>query len=98
MPVKKHELKKLSDKEVNGLKGKLLEVRRIGAHPIFVSVTKKDKVSDVLKKADIPYGNESDLKIEAIKDKAETWEVVKLNVLAHKFSKIAITTKVSGAC
>ena len=96
MPEEKIEMKKLKDLEVNKLKGKLLEVRRIGASPIFVEVEKKDKICNALDKADIPY-DQSEIKVEAIKPRRKTWESVDLNTIVYGYEKIAITTKVSGA-
>jgi hypothetical protein len=96
MPEDKHQLKKLSNKEVDGLKGKLVEVRRIGTNPIFIEVTKTDTIKRTLEKADIP-GMENELKVEAVKTGTATWKVVKMSEKAYLFSKIAVTTKVSGA-
>ena len=93
----KSELRKLKDTEVDALKGKLLEVRRIGAHPIFVSVTKTDTINDALEKADIPV-EDNEIKIEALLDKKNAkWEVVEATTKAYQFSKIVVTTKVAGA-
>jgi len=92
----KIELKRLKDAEVDALKGKLLEVRRVGAHPIFVEVIKKDSISDALDKADIP--RDSEVKVEALKPKSKKWIKVELNDNVYDFVKIAVTTKVSGAC
>ncbi len=92
---KKVELKKLSSKEVDGLKGKLLEVRRIGASPIYIAITKKDTIENALEKADIPTDDE--IKVEAIKAKGKSWQAVELDDNVYQFSKVAVTTKVSGS-
>ncbi len=92
---KKVELKKLSDGEVDGLKGKLLEVRRIGANPIYIAITKKDTIENALEKADIPTDDE--IKVEAIKAKGKSWEAVELDDNVYKYSKVAVTTKISGS-
>jgi len=96
MPAKttKTELKKLKNLEVDALKGKLLEVRRIGAGPIYISITKTDTVEKALEKADIPS---YEIKVEAIKEKSKTWKAVKLTDKVYMYQKIAVTTKVSGA-
>jgi hypothetical protein len=91
----KHSLKKLTDKEVVGLKGKLLEVRRIGAQPIFIKVTSKDSVKDALTKADIP--TDSDIKVEGMKAKSSNWQTITLKDRVSGFVRIAVTTKVKGA-
>ncbi len=88
-------LTKLSDKQVDGLKGKLLEVRRIGAKPIFIAVTKNDTIENALENADIPTDDE--IKVEAIKPKGKSWEAVELDDKVYQYGKIAITTKVSGS-
>ena len=93
MPTKT-ELKKLKDIEVDGLKGKLVEGRRIGANPIFIKIEKKDSIETALEKADIP--TEGEIKVEAIKSKGN-WKAVKLDDKCYDFDKIAVTTKVSGA-
>ena len=91
----KHSLRKLSDSEVTSLRGKLLEVRRIGAQPIYIKIVARDTIKIALKKADIPSG--SDVKVEGMKDGSTSWVAVTLTERAMKFSKIAVTTKVSGA-
>jgi len=91
----KAELRKLKDLEVDRLKGKLVEVRRIGTEPIFISVTKKDTIKKALHKADIPTDDE--VKVEAIKGRSTTWNAVKLSDKVYSFEKIAVTTKISGA-
>ena len=96
MPTKKKTtLTKLSNEQVNSLKGKLLEVRRIGASQIFITVSKTDKISDALKRADIP--DDDEIKVEAIKDGGSKWEVIELSSKAADYKVIAVTTKVSGA-
>ncbi len=95
MPDEKVELKKLKDLEVNNLKGKLIEVRRIGAEPIFISVEKKDTIAKALQKADIPTDDE--VKVEAIKSRSTKWVEVKLKDKVYDFQRIAVTTKVSGS-
>jgi len=92
----KHELKKLNNKEVDGLKGKLVEVRRIGATPIYIAVTKTDTIKKALEKADIPTDSD-ELKVEAIKERAKTWKTVKMTDKVYQFQKIAVTTKVRGS-
>jgi len=93
--AKKVELKKLSNKEVDGLKGKLLEVRRIGANPIYIAVTKEDTIENALEKADIP--TDDDIKVEAIKPKGKSWQAVELSDNVYQYSKVAVTTKISGS-
>jgi len=91
----KHELKKLRNTEVDALKGKLMEVRRIGAHPIFISVGRKDSIAKALEFADIP--TDSGIKVEALRPNTRKWEAVELKSNAYDFDKIAVTTKVDGA-
>lgn len=96
MPTEgKHTLKKLRDTEVNALRGKLMEVRRIGAHPIFISVARADTVELALEKADIPTDGE--IKVEALKPNSRKWEAVDLDVKVFDFDKLAVTTRVNGA-
>ena len=92
----KNNLRKLSDREVTDLKGKLLEVRRIGAQPIFIKIVERDTIKVALRKADIPT-SDGDLKVEGIKENSTSWTALTLQDKAVKFSKIAVTTKVSGA-
>ncbi len=92
----KHNFRKLSNREVTSLQGKLLEVRRIGSQPIFIKIVSRDTVKVALRKADIPT-SDGDLKLEGMKENSKSWEVITLNDKATKFSKIAVTTKVSGA-
>ena len=92
---RKVNLTKLSNTQVSALKGKLLEVRRIGAKPIFVKITTKSSINDALKNADIPTNNS--IKVEGMIEGSNTWEAVTLKARAIKYSKIAVTTKVSGA-
>lgn len=94
----KVELRRLKDLEVNSLKGKLVEVRRIGAQPIFVAVTKDDTIKKALTKADIPFEEDEEIKVEAIKPNTKTWLVVKMSDKVFSFEKIAVTTKVKGSC
>lgn len=96
MPSKKHELRKLKDREVTGLRGRLLEVRKIGSQPIFIKVLTSDTIANALKKADIPTGD-TEVKIEGVKEGTTRWEELTLRDKAVKYSKIAVTTKVSGA-
>lgn len=90
----KVQLRKLKDIEVDGLKGKLLEVRRIGIKPIFVSVTRNDSIADAMENADVPSDDE--IKVEGIRSGKSTWETVELNSKAYLFDRIAITTKIVG--
>lgn len=96
MVAKKHEMRKVSSSEVMAMKGKLLEVRRIGAQPIYIKLATRDSVKIALKKADIP-SSDSGLKIEGMKEGSSSWQTVALNENANKFNKIVVTTKVSGA-
>jgi len=98
MPTKA-ELRRLKAQEVNGLRGKLVEVRRIGTNPIFISVTKTDSVKRALEKADIPVGDYADdeIKVEGIPAGKRSWVSVKLNEKIVRYDRIAVTTKVSGA-
>ena len=94
-------LNKLSNTQVNSLKGRLLEVRRAGASPIYIDVTKSNTISDCIKKADIPLededGNDMELKVEAKKSAAGNWEVVELGTKVFGYDVIVITTKVKGS-
>lgn len=91
----KHTLRKLANKEVESLKGKLVEVRRIGAQPIFIAVAKTDTIKMALNKADIPQDDE--IKVEAVKTGGNVWRAVKMTDKAYQFARIAVTTRVSGA-
>ena len=93
---RKVKLKKLNSKEVDGLKNKLLEVRKIGATPIYVKVDRKTSIADALKMADVP-GDDDEVKVEAVFEGKRGWKKVELNSHAMLYSKIAVTTKVSGA-
>lgn len=95
MPAKKIELKKVNVKEHAKLKNKLLEVRRVGAHPIFIQITKTDTISKALEKSDIPVDGE--VKIEGMKERGVKWHSLTLKNKAFDFSKIAVTTKVKGS-
>ena len=90
------QLKKLNDKEVVALKGKLLEVRRIGAHPIFVEIAKGDNVAQALAKADIPT-SDTEIKVEGVKTGSTKWTALTLKSIVFPFAKIAVTTKVKGS-
>lgn len=90
----KTELRKLKNLEVDKLKGKLVEVRRIGAEPIYIAVTKTDNIKKALTKADIPTDN---IKVEGMKEKAKTWHAVVMTEKAYKYDRLAVTTKISGA-
>ena len=96
MPRSKHELRKLKEREVTGLRGKLLEVRKIGSQPIFIKVAPRDTIANALKNADIPTAD-TEVKVEGIKEGSTSWEELTLKDKALKYSKIAVTTKVSGA-
>ncbi len=91
----KHQIEKLSDDKINALKGHLLEIRKIGSKPIYVKVVTKDSVGNVLKNADIPTS--SDIKVEGTKNGQTDWVSITLRSKAIQYSKIAVTTKVSGA-
>jgi len=92
--AEKVQLRKLKDTEVDGLKGKLLEVRRIGIKPIYVSVTRADSIEDAMENADVP--TDQDIKIEGIRSGKSAWESVELSAKAYLFDRIAITTKIIG--
>lgn len=95
----KTQMKKVSDAGVEKLKQKLVEVRKIGAHPIYVEVKKNDTFADLIAKADIPIkipGKTVEIKIEASKD-GKKWEKVELATKAYVYVKAAVTTKVKGA-
>jgi len=94
MPVKKVNMTKVSNANVNKMKGRLLEVRRIGAKPIFIQVNTRTSIKDALKNVDIPSAN---VKVEGLVGDSTTWEVLTLKSKAIKYSKIAVTTKVAGA-
>ena len=87
---------KVGDKQHSGLRGKLLEIRKIGSKPIFIAVARKDTVNAALKNADIPTDDE-EMKLEGIKNNGKTWEAISLRSRAYDYSKIAVTTKVAGA-
>lgn len=89
-------LKKLNAKQVDKLKGKLIEVRRVGSKPIFVEVRKSNSIQQVLDNADVPHDAE-ETKIEAQRDGTTTWETVTIKNKAINYSKIVVTTKVKGA-
>ena len=91
-----HQLKKLNNAQVNALKGKLVEVRKIGASPIFIEIVKEDTVSDMCDKADIE-SDDDEIKVEAIKTGSNKWISVSLNDNAMQYDKFAVTTKVQGA-
>lgn len=88
-------MRKLKNNQVDKLKGHLLEVRKIGSKPIFIGVSKSDTIGAALKNADVPTG--SDTKLEAVREGKTSWEAVTLKDRAIKYSRVAVTTKVSGA-
>lgn len=90
-------MQKLNSRQVERLKGKLLQVRRVGASPIFIEVTRTNTIRACLKKADVPIEDDMELKIEARVDDRSKYEVVKLGTIAFKYSTIVVTTKVEGA-
>lgn len=92
----KTELEKLNNEKVNGLKGKLIEIRRAGAHPIYVKVAQTDTIETCLEKGDIPT-DDDEMKIEAMAEGKTKWTAAKLSDKAVKFRKIVVTTKVSGS-
>jgi len=94
--VTKAEIEKLNDARVNKLKGKLVEVRRAGAAPIFVEVSTTDTIEKCLAKADIPTDDE-ELKIEAMAEGKTKWAAATLRDKAIKFKKIVVTTRVRGS-
>ena len=85
---------KVTNKQVDGLKGKLLEIRKIGSRPIYITVGRRDNLGTALKNADIP--TDSDTKLEGIKTGSKSWEPCLLRDNAYKFDKVAVTTKVAG--
>jgi len=91
----KHQIAKLRDTEVTALRGHLMEIRKIGSKPIYVKVETRDSVATVLKNADIPSDN--NIKVEGTKNGQTTWVSVSLRSNAIQYSKIAVTTRVSGA-
>ena len=98
----KTNLSKLNAKQVESLKGKLVEIRRVGATPIFIEVEKSDSIKRCLKNADVPTdenadGEKLELKIEAMKDGSSSWESVGLNTKAIGYQRIVVTTKVRGS-
>ena len=86
----KHQIEKLSNDNVNALKGHLMEIRKIGSKPIYVKVVTRDSVGMILNNADIPTS--SDIKIEGTKNGQTNWMPVTLRSKAILFSKIAVTT------
>ena len=95
MPTKAT-MTKLTSKQVDGLKGRLLEIRKIGSKPIFIAIVRSDTIGTALKNADIPT-DDDEIKLEAIRVNGKTWEEVTLRSRASDYSKIAVTTKVAGA-
>lgn len=89
-------MRKVKDTDVSKLKGKLLEVRKIGAAPIFVKTKVRDNVRDVLNQVNIST-EDTDLKIEGMRVDANNWEELTLSTIIKSFTKIAVTTKVNGA-
>ena len=96
MPDKTN-INKLNAKQIDKLKGKLVEVRRAGSGPIFVEITNKDSVLNCLAKADVPT-EDSELKIEGMKEGAKKWSAVKGNDKVMKYARLVVTTKVRGSC
>ena len=92
----KIDINKLNAQQVDKLKGKLVEVKRAGAHPVFVEITKKDSIKVCLIKADVPV-EDNELKIEAMKDGSKKWVSVKETDKAINYQKIVVTTKVRGS-
>lgn len=90
-----HNLKKVTPAKHKQLKGRLVEVRRIGANVIYVECKKGDTIGALLKKGDVPTG--TDTKVEAA-SKDGKWETVTMKTPAEKYERIAVTTKVNGAC
>lgn len=88
-------INKVNSARLNSLKGKLLEIRRIGSKPVFIEVSKTTTIKTALGIADIETDEET--KIEGILEGSDSWQVLTLNNKAIKFSKLAVTTKVSGA-
>ena len=88
-------LRKVTAREHTGLKGKLLEVRKIGSKPIFIQVLASHTIGTALKNADVPSSR--DIKIEGQLEGQTGWEAVTLKAKAMRYSKLAVTTKVSGA-
>lgn len=86
---------KVNEAKLNSLKGKLLEIRRIGTKPVFIEVSKTATIGDALEIVDIDADEET--KIEGILEGSDSWQVLTLKDKAMRFSKIAVTTKVSGA-
>ena len=91
----KAELRKLNNKQIDKLKGRLLEIRRVGAAPVFIECSKSNTIKDCLKKADVPT-DDDEIKVEAQKTAKSKWEVVALSNRAIVFERIAVTTKVEG--
>ena len=92
----KVEIEKLNNQRVDRMKGKLVEIRRAGAHPILVEVTTTDNIEKCLEKGDIPT-DDDEMKLEAMEEGKTKWVSVKLSDKAIKFKKIVVTTKVSGS-
>ncbi len=92
---RKTTLKKVSASGLAGMKGKLMEVRKIGSQPIYVKVKPSQTIGSVLKNADIPTGRE--VKIEGMKANSSSWVAITTRTKAKGFVKLAVTTKVSGA-
>lgn len=91
------ETKKLKAKEVDKLKGKLVELRRVGAKPIYIPVSKTNSILQMLENGDVPTDDE-EIKIEGQKEGAKKWEVLAGSEKAVKYSRVVVTTKVRGSC
>lgn len=94
--MSKTEIEKLNDQRVNRLKGKLLEIRRAGASPIFIEVTQKDNIEKAFEKADIPT-EDDEMKVEGILEGQTKWAAAKLSDRAIRYKKIVVTTMVRGS-
>jgi hypothetical protein len=94
--LSKVEIEKLNNQRVDRLKGKLVEVRRAGAHPVFVEITSTDTISKCLEKADVPT-EDDEIKVEAMEEGKAKWASVKLTDKAMKYKKVIVTTMVRGS-
>ena len=89
-------MSKINNKTVDSLKGKLLEVRKIGSKPIYITVATRTTIEEALENVNIDTSDQ-EVKVEAQTNGSNSWEEVALTARAIKYSKIAVTTKVSGA-
>jgi hypothetical protein len=94
--LNKTQIEKLNNERVDKLKGKLLEIRRAGASPIFIEVAQRDNIEKAFEKADIPTSDD-EMKIEGVLEGQTKWTAAKLSDRAIRYKKLVVTTKVQGS-